>query len=123
MTDVIRIHDLRVNTRIGVGEDERAHPRGLLVNVELRTDTTAAGVSDDLADTINYHEAASAVANLVRSTEARLLEHLAERIAELLREMYGKVGVTVTVAKEHPPIEEDIQAVSVTIERDGGVGM
>ena len=119
MTDVIRIHDLRVPTRIGVGDDERAQPRDLLINVELRTDTTAAGVSDNLADTINYHEATSAVADLVRSTEARLLEHLAERIAELLRGKYGKVGVTVTVAKENPPIEEDIQAVSVTIERPG----
>jgi dihydroneopterin aldolase len=120
MNDVIRLQDLRVSTRVGVGDIEREHPRGLLINVELRTDTTAAGVSDDLADTINYHEAASVVAEVVRSTEARLLEYIAERIATVLKEKYGKVGVTVTVAKEHPPIEEDIRAVSVTIERDGG---
>jgi len=120
VNDVIRLHDLRVSTRVGVGDIERSHPRGLLINVELRTDTTAAGVSDELSDTINYHEAASVVAEVVRSTEARLLEHIAERIATVLKEKYGKVGVTVTVAKEHPPIEEDIRAVSVTIERDGG---
>ena len=119
MKDIIRIHDLRVSTRVGVGDIERAHPRGLLINVELRTDTTAAGVSDNLGDTINYHEVASLVAEVVRSTEARLLEYIAERIATVLKEKYGKVGVTVTVAKEHPPIEEDIGAVSVTIERDG----
>lgn len=120
MTDVIRLHDLRVATRVGVGADERAHPRSLVINVELRTDTTAAGVSDDLSDTINYHEAATAVADVVRSSEARLLEHLAERIAEVLGGMYGRVGITVTVTKEHPPIEEDVQAVSVTIERNSG---
>jgi dihydroneopterin aldolase len=119
MTDTIRIHDLRVMTRIGVSEEERAEPRPILINVELRTDVTAAGVSDDLAETINYHEATVAIVDLVNGMEARLIEHIAERIAGLLRDLYGKVGVTVTVAKEAPPIDEDVRAVSVTIERDG----
>jgi dihydroneopterin aldolase len=122
MIDTIAIHDLRVMTRIGVSEEERAEPRPILINVELRTDVTAAGVSDDLSDTINYHEATVAIADLVRGLEVHLIEHLAERIAGLLHDMYGKVEVTVKVTKESPPVDEDVKAVSVTVERpDGGL--
>lgn len=117
MPDLIRIHDLRVKTHIGVSKEERAAPREIVVNADIRTDTRQAGASDEIADTVDYDRAVVAISELVRSADARLLEHIAERIAQQLAGLEGVSGVTVEVIKEAPPTEEDVRAVSVRIER------
>ena len=117
MTDRIRIDGLRVETRIGVTSEERSNPRPVVINAELRTDARRAGRGDDLSDTVDYHRAVVEVAALVRSGERKLIERLAEEIAALLAGMNGVVGVTVQVVKEAPPIDEDVAAVSITVER------
>jgi dihydroneopterin aldolase len=115
--DKISIHDLRVEMRIGVTEEERATPRPVLISVDLWADLISPGDSDELADTIDYHAVTVEIAKLARATEARLLEHVAEKIAALVGAFQGVDGVSVEVTKEPPPIAEDVRAVSVKIER------
>ena len=117
MNDRVVIRDLRVETRIGVSDEERAQPRAVVVNIDLLADLRAAGTSDRLDDTIDYSRATKAVAELLRSTEARLLEHLADKIAALFADWERVRGVTVEVVKELPPISENVDAVAVKIER------
>jgi dihydroneopterin aldolase len=89
----------------------------LIINVALDTDTRAAGTSDDLADTIDYSTAIRKIADVVQSQEFRLIEHVAEEVADLLlRECEAKT-VKVEIIKEMPPVDEDVKAVSVAIER------
>jgi FolB domain-containing protein len=118
--DLISIHDLRVETRIGVTDEERATPRTVTISVDIWADLAAPGKSDDLADTVDYHSATVGIADMVRSTEAKLLEHVAERVASFICAMEGVDGATVEVTKEEPPIAEDVRAVSVKIERTAG---
>jgi FolB domain-containing protein len=115
--DRISIHDLRVETRIGVTDEERATPRTVTISVDIWADLRGPGKSDDLADTVDYHSATVGVADMVRSMEANLLEHVAEKIASFICEMPGVDGATVEVTKEAPPIAEEVRAVSVQIER------
>lgn len=115
--DRITIRGLRVDTRIGVGDDERARPRPVSIDIELDTDLRRAGRSDDLGDTVDYDELASRVAELVRSSEVRLLEHLAEKIASLLAGLSIVQRVSVEVTKEAPPTAEEVRGVAVRIER------
>jgi dihydroneopterin aldolase len=125
MTDVIRIRNLIVTTRIGVTPEERAAPRPLVVNIDIHTDTSTAGATDELGDTIDYGRATMAVAEYLRGAETNLLERAAEQIADLIFGYPGVDGVTVEVAKEDPPIDEDVASVAVRIERTGrrgGVG-
>lgn len=117
MSDRIAIRRLRVPTTIGVGERERAEPQTVVLNLEIETDTARAGATDDLGDTVDYHRAVRLVADLVRSGETKLLERLAERVAAALLELEGVTGVVVEVGKEPPPVEEDVDAVSVRITR------
>lgn len=117
MTDTISIRGLRVQTRIGVSEDERASARGLIVNVDFRTDTRRAGTSDDLSDTIDYGKAVEEIARLAGSSETKLLEHLAERIAGHFAARSGVMSIIVEVVKDEPPIDADIREVAVRIER------
>jgi 7,8-dihydroneopterin aldolase/epimerase/oxygenase len=115
--DLVSIHDLSVETRIGVTEQERATPRSLTISVDIWTDLTPPGKSDDLRDTIDYHAVTSEIARMVRAMEANLLEYVAEQIASRICAMKGVDGVSVVVTKEAPPMEEDVKAVSVRIER------
>jgi dihydroneopterin aldolase len=117
VTDTISIRGLRVQTRIGVSDDERAATRGLTVNVDLGTDTRRAGASDDLSDTVDYGKAAEEIAELVESSETKLLEHLAERIADHFSAMNGVKSIIVEVVKDDPPIDADVREVAVRIER------
>ncbi len=117
MTDTIRIHDLVIRTRIGVSDEERALSRPLIVNVAMKVDTRAAGASDDLTDTIDYGAAGRRIAEMAEGREFHLIEHVAEEVASLVLQEFGPKTVNVEIIKEAPPVEEDVRAVSVSIER------
>lgn len=115
--DLISIRDLRVETHIGVSKEERSRAQTVSLVIDMETDTSAAGASDDISDTVDYDKVSTQVADLVRSSELHLLETLAAKVADLVRQYEGVTGVTVEVTKERPPIDEDVGAVVVTIER------
>ena len=117
MTDRILISGLRVRTRVGWPDEERAEPQFVLVDLVLETDVSASSASDDLADTVDYAEVISAVAEHASSTETRLLERLAVEIAEMVSALKGVKRVSVEVAKEVVPVPEEVGRVAVHVER------
>jgi 7,8-dihydroneopterin aldolase/epimerase/oxygenase len=117
MTDVIRIRGLRAKTRIGVTEEERGAEQVVIINIDIRADLTRPGETDDLADTIDYDSTITEVVALVRAGERKLLEHLAEEIGGLITRNKNVKGVTVEIAKENLPVDEDVDGVVVRIER------
>lgn len=92
-------------------------PQVVVVDVEATTDLQGASDSDDLSDTVDYGTLTGEIAKLVRDHEARLLERLAGAIARLVLDVAGVERVRVQVAKEAPPLEEDLDVVAVRIER------
>ena len=116
-TDLIAIRELRLATHIGVTDEERANPQWVRVTVEVETDLRRAGNNDDLTDTINYHWATNEIAAIVRSNSCDLLEYLAGKIATRMTKIEGVLGVTVEIAKESPPVDEDVGAIEVRIHR------
>lgn len=115
--DSIVIRDLRVKANVGVTEEERATEQLLVICVEIAADLRRAGATDDLSDTIDYGRVTQEVAELVQGSRSALLEHLAEQIATHIAAIPGADGVTVEIAKDAPPIEQDVGSVSVRIER------
>lgn len=115
--DSIIVRDLRVKAHVGVTEDERAEPQLLLISMELYTDLRQAGMSDDLNDTVDYGRVTADIEDLVTSSKTALLESLAEKIAGHIAAIPGINGVTVQIAKEAAPIEQDVGSVAVRIER------
>ncbi len=117
-SDAIEISGLRLQTYIGVTDEERAEPQAIVVDLRLDADLTKAGISDDLADTIDYDAVINDVSELVRSSKPRLLEHLAEEIANLISRFRLVDRVTVEVRKERlPGPSTNVEAVTVRIER------
>ena len=117
MTDRISIKGLVVETRIGVTEEERSQPQPLVIDLELAADLTAAAKSDDLAYTVDYDELTRNVAIFVRQSECRLLERLAAEICDVVSAFPGVLGVTVSVMKQHVPVDEEVSGISVRIAR------
>lgn len=115
--DTISIRDLRVETHVGVTKGERARTQTIVVSIEIEADLGPAGKSDNIADTVDYGKVAMAVSDLIRSSETALLEHLADQIADLVLTYDRADGVTVEISKERPPIDEDVGAVIVSVER------
>jgi 7,8-dihydroneopterin aldolase/epimerase/oxygenase len=117
MTDRIVIRGLEVDTRIGVTDEERAHPQTLSIDVDVVADLSRAGRTDDLNDTIDYDSLVGQIAAATSATECKLLEHLAAKIADLVSAKPGVSGVTVRVGKKDVPVEQQVSSVSVSIER------
>ena len=115
--DRITITKLKVPTLVGVTDEERKKPQTVLVTIELELDLKPAGSSDDLGDTVDYGRVTTEVAELVGSSETKLLENLAEKIAAHVCTLTRVDRVTVEVVKETPPVPEDVGPIAVRITR------
>jgi dihydroneopterin aldolase len=118
MADLIRISGIKGLGYHGVFEAERANGQDFYVDVELEVDLTRASVSDDVKDTINYAEVTELVVEEITTDPVALIEKLAGRIAERIKETYPQAAlVTITVHKPQAPVSADVKDISVTISR------
>jgi dihydroneopterin aldolase len=115
--DCIQLRGLRVVCIVGVLPEERERPQPLEIDIDIYSDLSAAGHSDDLKDTIDYGAAARSVAETCLSSQAQLLEHLAHLIADDLLRPVQVTAVDVTIKKLRPPIPLDINFTAVQVAR------
>lgn len=115
--DRILISGLRALGVHGVLAEEQVRPQPFEIDVELEVDLAAAGVSDDLDDTVDYGAVAEAVNLVVTSEHFQLLERLAARIAEVCCSDPRVLGVSITVKKLAAPVRALHDHVAVRIER------
>jgi dihydroneopterin aldolase len=115
--DEITLTGLRVFGRHGVYDDERRDGQHFVVDTTLYVSTAAAAASDDVTDTVHYGEVAERIADIVGGEPVKLLETLAQRIADALLGSDGVRMVAVTVHKPGAPIDLEFADVSVTIRR------
>ena len=113
--DTVFVHDLRVETIVGVLEWERRLPQAVRIDVDLAADTARAAASDELRDSVDYGAVADGIRALVSESRCRLIETLAESIACHLLETYAVPWVAVTVRK--PGAVGGTRDVGVRIER------
>jgi dihydroneopterin aldolase len=117
MVDRILIPGLREVGVHGVLPEERVQPQPFEVNLELYVDLAKAGMTDDLADTVDYGVVCDAVSRVVASESYQLLERLATRIAEVCSADPRVTGVVVEVRKLQPPVTARVDHVAVRIQR------
>jgi dihydroneopterin aldolase/2-amino-4-hydroxy-6-hydroxymethyldihydropteridine diphosphokinase len=89
------------------------------VDVTLNCDLYQAGTTDQLEQTVNYAEVYMQVKEIVEGRACKLIETVAEKIAEAILLNFSKVeSCHVTVIKPNPPIAGHYDSVSVEIERN-----
>lgn len=112
--DRIVIKDLEVDAQIGVTETERTHVQRLLITVEMERDLAEAGRSDREAATTRYDVVADLMRRIAAERPRKLIEAVAEEIAEAILSRQLAQAVTVEVKKFSVP---RTQYVSVEIRR------
>lgn len=115
--DRITIRDLEVFAHHGVLPHERELGQRFVLDLVLELDLSAAGRSDDLADTVHYGELAGDVAALVAGEPVDLIEALAQRVADRCLADGRVVATEVTVRKPSAPLPVLAREVAVTIRR------
>lgn len=101
--DRIAIEGLECSVRVGVPEAERVHPQRILLDLELGMDLTDAGRTDRLEHTVDYAAVCAEVKRLAESRPFRMVEAIAESVAELVLEKFLPAEVRVRVRKFSVP--------------------
>ena len=116
--DRITLRGLRVFGYHGVLDAERRDGQEFIVDAVLWLDTTAAAATDNLELTANYAALADRLAAIVAGPPVRLIETLAQRLAEAATATEPLARqVEITVHKPHAPVGHRFGDVSVTIRR------
>ena len=97
---------------------EQAQGQRFFVDVEITTDLTKAGQSDQLEDSINYVEVYELVESVMTGEKHNLLERLGALIADSLYPVsYTHLRAHVTVRKPSVPIAGILDYVEVVTTR------
>jgi len=80
--DRVFIRDLAIRCIVGVDEYERREKQDILVHLTMHTDLRKAGRTDALEDTVDYRAIKKRILRLVEESRFRLIEALAQSIAE-----------------------------------------
>ena len=98
--DIIYIRDLKIDTVIGVFDWERRIKQTVRLDLDLATDITKAAASDSIADTLDYKAVAKRLIEYIGASEFQLVETLAERSAQLVREEFNVPWLRLRVNKQ-----------------------
>ncbi len=115
--DVIELRGLQALAICGVLEHEKVRPQPISVDLDIEADLRKAAGSDDLADTIDYAQVAAQLEAVLTGERFSLLEHLAERLAQVVLANPGVQAVALTVRKLRPPVPQQIETTGVRIWR------
>ena len=115
MQDTIFINELQIETVIGIFDWERQIKQTVVLDLELATDIRKAAASDHIDDTIDYKTLTKTVITFVEASEFQLVETLAERVCELVRNDFNVPWVRLKLNK--PGALRGARDVGILIER------
>lgn len=98
--DIIFLTDLRIETVIGVFDWEREIKQTVVFDLQMGADIRKAASSDALQDTLDYKSVAKRIIDFVEASEFQLVETLAERVAEIIRNEFNVPWVRVQLNKQ-----------------------
>jgi dihydroneopterin aldolase len=109
--DRILLEGMIFHGRHGTLPAERDLGQPFVVDVELRLNLRPAGLSDDLAQTVDYGEIHRLAREIVEGEPVNLTETVAERIAASILEAHPPVrAVRVKVAKPQVRLDDTVLA-------------
>ena len=113
--DIVFIEALEIDTVIGIYDWERQITQKVVLDVEMAFDNRRPAASDDIVDTLNYKDVSKRLIAFVGESNFGLVESLAERCADIIREEFGVQWLRLKLSK--PGAVTGSRAVGVIIER------
>lgn len=118
MTDRILVHRIAVFAHHGVLEEEARLGQRFFISLDCGLDLSAAGASDDVADTVSYADLAQIAVGIATERRFALIEALAETIACAVLDRFAAVErIAVRVDKPGAPVAAVLDGVSVEVTR------
>ncbi len=118
MNDKISIKGIKGFGFHGVFDFEKRDGQDFYVDIEIEADLTAASLSDNLADSIDYSLLTAIAKEAVEKLQFDLIERLAGFIADTIKENFPSINsIAVTVHKPSAPVQESVTDIAVTIVR------
>lgn len=114
--DRIFLTDLRVETIVGIWDWERKIKQTVSIDLEMAANIEKAAAADSIDDTLNYKLVAKRVQQFVSESSFKLVETLAEKIAEIVLTEFDVPWVEVRVSK--PGAIRGARDVGVQIRRE-----
>lgn len=118
--DVIRLKEITVFPRLGVGDLEKEWVQKVTLDIELHLDLSRAARSDNIRDTIDYQRVYELVRKISDERKYHLIEALAHRIAVAIQERFCTKRIVVRVRKLSLPFDAHLNCVEVEITEVGG---
>ena len=114
--DRIFLHDMKVETIVGIWDWERKIRQTVSIDLEMGADIRRAATSDSIDDTLDYKLIAKRVQQFVSDSSFQLVETLAEQIAEVVLSDFDVPWIEVRVNK--PGAIRGARDVGVKIRRE-----
>lgn len=115
--DLVLIEGLEVRTVIGIYDWEREIRQTVRLDLEMAWDISAAGKSDDIADTLDYKAVSKRLIEHVERSDFGLIEALAESCAAIVLREFQVPWLKLKMSK--PGAVRGSENVAVLIQRDG----
>jgi FolB domain-containing protein len=115
---IIEVRGLEVHASVGVPEEERASRQRLLLDLRFAAAEQPRELHDDIARTVDYFLVTQRVRALAEESPRRLIETLADDVADVMIGEYPICWIEVTIRKFIVPGTEWV-SVSVRREANG----
>ena len=99
MADRVSGHGLKYEARVGFSEEERSEPQIIGVDFEVRTSWRSSAIEDRAQQIVDYAEVDRRIREVVGSREWRLIEAIAEAVAQVICVEFPVDQTRVTVTK------------------------
>ncbi|MGH8464126.1 MAG: dihydroneopterin aldolase [Pseudomonas sp.] len=113
--DIIYIHDLRVDTIIGIYAWERENRQTVSLDLEMATDISRAASTQNIDDALNYKAISDRITAFISDSEFLLIEAMAEQVASIVMSEFGVPWLRLRLGK--PAAVPTARDVGVIIER------
>ncbi len=97
--DIVFIRGLSIDTVIGIYDWERKIRQTVILDLEMSCDVSRAAATENIADTLDYKAVSKRLVAFVEASEFQLVETLAERCADIVREEFGVQWLRLTLNK------------------------
>ena len=112
-TRSIFLKEVEVICSIGINEAERVQKQRVLIDVELRLDSSLEYMADDISEVLNYDEVKNRLTAIALERHHNLQETLGQRIFDALASLPQVTGVSVMTQK--PDAYQDCAAAAFRI--------
>jgi dihydroneopterin aldolase len=117
--DKILMNDMIFYAYHGVLEEEKRLGQRFIISIELLLELKAAGLSDDVMDTVSYADVYEDVKEIVYDNKFNLIEKLAEEISKVVLMKYSLVNeIKIKILKPEAPVNGIYHSFGVEICRN-----